>query len=275
MKILKNYLVYTMILVLLLSIPVLGAEIKDVPESHWAYDSVNLLVEKGYLSLYEDDTFKGTNKVSRYELAEIVARILKDASSGVTEMSQEDVDTLRELSIEFRDELVDLANKQSVFSNNLDQVQKKNVVQDEAIGKTYEKVTEVQKNVNEIIDKIVILSELNNKVETLTNRVSSLEENLESTNKLVAEKDDIIAELKTELQETDIKELKDKNSVLETKVNNLQSRLQTLQEEVNKNNNQLAKLTEPEAEETKSSFNASQTTLILGGIVLLALLFGS
>jgi len=273
MKKVSKLLVLTLAIVMMFSITALGAEIKDVPESHWAYDSVQQLVEKGYLSLYEDDTFKGTNKVSRYELAEIIARMLNDTASGQMEMSEEDVDTLRELSLEFRDELVDIANKQNMFSNNLQQVQKKNVIQDEAIGQTNEKITEVQEEVSQIIDEIVTVKELNNQVESLSTRVSTLEEELNSTNNQLAEKDQMIADLRNELQGTDIQELKDRNSALESKVSSLQTRLQELQENVNNNNDQLAQLTDPESE--GSSFEPNNTTLYLGAAVLLALLLGS
>ncbi|MGM0445176.1 MAG: S-layer homology domain-containing protein [Bacillota bacterium] len=273
MRKVSKLLVFTLAIVLLFSVTTLGAEIKDVPESHWAYDSVQQLVEKGYFSLYEDDTFKGTNKVSRYELAEIIARMLEDTVSGQIDMSEEDVDTLRELSLEFRDELVDIANDQNKFSNNLQQVQKKNVIQDEAIGQTNEKITEIQEEVSQIIDEIVTVKELNNQVDSLSTRVSSLEEELDSTNTQLAEKDQMIADLRDELQGTDIQELKDRNSALESKVSTLQSRLQELQENVNNNNDQLAQLNEPESE--GSNFEGSKTTLYLGAAVLLALLLGS
>ncbi len=268
----SSFIVITVIFTMLFSFSALGAEIKDVPESHWAYDSVNLLVEKGYLSLYEDDTFKGTNKVSRYELAEIIARMLNDVAAGDTEMSEDDVDTLRELSLDFRDELVDIANKQNAFSKNLNQVQKKNVIQDEEIGKANEKLSSVQEEVRQILDEIATLSELNNRVDELGNKVKTLEEDLSTTNQKLTEKDQKIEELRTELQGTDIQELKDRNSALESKVNTLQGRLQELQQNVNENNDQLTQLT---SEEEEGQLKGNQTTLYLGAAVLLALLLGS
>ena len=272
MKKVSKLLVLTLAIVMMFSITALGAEIKDVPESHWAYDSVQQLVEKGYLSLYEDDTFKGTNKVSRYELAEIIARMLNDVAAGDTEMSEDDVDTLRELSLDFRDELVDIANKQNAFSKNLNQVQKKNVIQDEEIGKANEKLSSVQEEVRQILDEIATLSELNNRVDELGNKVKTLEEDLSTTNQKLTEKDQKIEELRTELQGTDIQELKDRNSALESKVNTLQGRLQELQQNVNENNDQLTQLT---SEEEEGQLKGNQTTLYLGAAVLLALLLGS
>lgn len=274
MKKMRNYLILSLIFVMVFTITTMGAEIKDVPESHWAYESVNMLVEKGYFSLYEDDTFKGTNKVSRYELAEIIARMLNDAAAGQTELSEQDVDTLRELSLEFRDELVDIANKQNTFSNNLDQVQKKNVIQDEAIGQTNQKIGELRQEVSQIIDEITTIKNLNNRVETLSTKVSDLESELNSTNEKLEERDQMIADLREDLQNTDIQELRDKNAALESRVSNLQNRLDTMQEDVNKNNDQLTQLTSSE-EETESSQGGSNTVLYLGAAVLLVLLLGS
>lgn len=273
----RNYLIFTLIFLMIFSFSVMGQEIKDVPESHWAYESVKLLVDKGYLSLYEDDTFKGKNKVSRFELAEIIAKLLNDVATGETEMSEEDVDKLRELSLDFRDELVDIANKQNTFSENLNKVQKKNVIQDEAIGKADERISDVQEEVSQIIDEIVTIKNLNEKVDTLSTRVDDLESDLDTTNQEVAEKDEMISELRTELQDTDIQELRDENSALESKVNTLQGRVQELQEKVNDNNEQLAQLasSEEEEEESQSAFQGNKTTLYLGAAVLLALLLGS
>ncbi len=46
-----------------------GAYFKDVPKNHWAYKAVVALSKLGILSGYPDDTFKGEQMVSRYQLA--------------------------------------------------------------------------------------------------------------------------------------------------------------------------------------------------------------
>jgi len=50
----------------------------DVPSSHWAYKAVKLLIDKGYLQLYQDQTFQGDKPVDRYTMAIIVAKILNE-----------------------------------------------------------------------------------------------------------------------------------------------------------------------------------------------------
>ncbi len=80
--------------------------ITDVPSSHWAYEAVRELVQKGYLTL-ESGRFDGDQPVDRFTLATVVARILNEIESGgATPQSEEDVDLLRKVVNEFRGELV-------------------------------------------------------------------------------------------------------------------------------------------------------------------------
>ena len=47
----------------------------DVPADHWAYDAVAQLVQDGVVNGYgADGTFKGDQNMSRYEMAQIVAK---------------------------------------------------------------------------------------------------------------------------------------------------------------------------------------------------------
>ena len=57
-------------------------DFKDLPKDHWAYEAVNDLVDKGIISGYSDELFKGENKVTRYEMAVIVNKVLKYVSKN-------------------------------------------------------------------------------------------------------------------------------------------------------------------------------------------------
>ena len=48
----------------------------DVPASHWAYDAVNSMAEKGIVQGFPDGTFKGKQNVTRYQLAMITAKMI-------------------------------------------------------------------------------------------------------------------------------------------------------------------------------------------------------
>ena len=51
----------------------------DVPAGHWAYDSISKLAVAGIIEGYGDDTFRGDRLMTRYEMAQIVAKALAKA----------------------------------------------------------------------------------------------------------------------------------------------------------------------------------------------------
>ena len=48
----------------------------DVSSSDWAYQAVADLSDEGIVDGYPDGTFRGQKNVTRYELAQIVARLM-------------------------------------------------------------------------------------------------------------------------------------------------------------------------------------------------------
>ena len=75
----------------------------DVPMNHWAYDAIGQLAAHGILSGYPDGTYKGQQQTTRYELASALARAL--AVVDMTKASKQDVEMLKRLVVEFKDEL--------------------------------------------------------------------------------------------------------------------------------------------------------------------------
>ena len=75
----------------------------DVPMNSWAYDAVSQLSASGIVSGYPDGTFKGNQPMTRYEMASIVARAL--ATVDMNKASKQDVEMLKKLVVEFKDEL--------------------------------------------------------------------------------------------------------------------------------------------------------------------------
>jgi hypothetical protein len=81
----------------------------DVPASHWAYDAISQLAARGVISGYPDGSFKGSQPSTRYELASVIARSL--AKVDAEKASQQDIEMLKRLVVEFRDELTTLGVK--------------------------------------------------------------------------------------------------------------------------------------------------------------------
>ena len=48
----------------------------DVPRDHWAYDTINYARIMGWISGYEDGTFKPNNSITRAEAVTIINRML-------------------------------------------------------------------------------------------------------------------------------------------------------------------------------------------------------
>ena len=77
----------------------------DVPADHWAYDAVAQLVQDGIVNGYSaDGTYKGDQNMSRYEMAQIVAKAM--AKSDAADNNNKAL--IEKLSAEFSDELANL-----------------------------------------------------------------------------------------------------------------------------------------------------------------------
>ncbi|MCI6482817.1 MAG: S-layer homology domain-containing protein, partial [Selenomonadaceae bacterium] len=77
----------------------------DVPADHWAYDAVAQLVQDGVVNGYgADGTFKGDQNMSRYEMAQIVAKAMAKSDAA----DNNNTALIEKLSAEFSDELANL-----------------------------------------------------------------------------------------------------------------------------------------------------------------------
>lgn len=57
--------------------PVTKITFKDVPKSHWAYESIKQVAERGLVTGYEDGTYKPSAQVTRAEFATFLARVFE------------------------------------------------------------------------------------------------------------------------------------------------------------------------------------------------------
>ncbi len=70
----------------------------DVPAGHWAYDSVNKLVAEGVVDGYPDGTYGGDKLMTRYEMAQIVAKAMAKGAN-VDKLAAEFADELDSLGV--------------------------------------------------------------------------------------------------------------------------------------------------------------------------------
>ena len=84
----------------------------DVPAGHWAYAAVAKLAASGVVDGYPDGTFKGSRTMTRYEMAQIVAKALARGAIGADD----------KLVSEFADELDNLGVRVARLEKNADNV---------------------------------------------------------------------------------------------------------------------------------------------------------
>lgn len=82
----------------------------DVPAGHWAYDAVNRLAAAGIVDGYGDGNFGGERLMTRYEMAQIVAKAMAKGAN------------VDRLAAEFADELDSLGVRVAALEKKADNV---------------------------------------------------------------------------------------------------------------------------------------------------------
>lgn len=90
----------------------------DLPAKHWAYDSVMELAKAGIVEGDGDGTFGGNKTITRYEMAEIVAKAMGNAEKADAAQKA----TLNKLITEFKDELTTLGVRVAKLEKKVDKV---------------------------------------------------------------------------------------------------------------------------------------------------------
>ena len=89
----------------------------DVPRDHWAYDAVTQLAADGVVEGYGDGTYRGERNITRYEMAQMVAKAM-----AKSDMPASDRALVDRLAAEFSDELNNLGVRVSKLEKNADMV---------------------------------------------------------------------------------------------------------------------------------------------------------
>ena len=90
---------------------------EDVAADHWAYDAVAQLAADGVIEGYGDGTFRGDQEITRFEMAQMVARAM--AKNGVSAADKAMID---KLAAEFADELNALGVRVAALEKKVDNV---------------------------------------------------------------------------------------------------------------------------------------------------------
>lgn len=100
------------------AVPAFANPFSDVPVNSWAYDAVNKLAQAGIVDGYNDGTFRGDKTMTRYEMAQIVAKAMNKS------LNADQKATVDKLSKEFATELNTLGVKVEGLQNQVDNMVK-------------------------------------------------------------------------------------------------------------------------------------------------------
>ncbi|MDY4475923.1 S-layer homology domain-containing protein, partial [Mitsuokella sp.] len=132
----------------------------DVPADHWAYDAVSQLAADGVIEGYGDTTFRGQQNITRYEMAQMIAKAM-----AKSDVSAADKALIDKLAAEFSDELNNLGVRVSNLERNADMVKwngmaRYTYTRDKYEGYGQEKKEKKDKN-NELLFRLEPTAEVN------------------------------------------------------------------------------------------------------------------
>ena len=87
---------------------------EDVPADHWAYDAIAQLAADGVIEGYGDGTYRGNQEITRFEMAQMVARAMAKGGGNKA--------LLDKLAAEFADELNSLGVRVANLEKKVDNV---------------------------------------------------------------------------------------------------------------------------------------------------------
>lgn len=164
-----------LILLILVSAPVTAASTgpTDIPPSHWAYQTIRQLLAKGWITLYDDGTFRGDKAVDRLTFAATLGKILDELTRGVPGgISREDLEELKALAEEFKDDIVGFKAKSEELDRRIRQLDETQQAIQQDITRITDEFEERLTALDEArkSDKVELLTqieELNRKIERL------------------------------------------------------------------------------------------------------------
>lgn len=142
---------YLMILFFILSsLSIADTKFEDLNKEHWAYESINSLVEKGIIkeNRYRYD---GTESLTRYEFAEGLARSVDYID--LKKANKEDLNILEALMLEFSQELNRIGFDASTFNGRLDNMNETIELLRERVNENEQIIDELKKRIEALEDK--------------------------------------------------------------------------------------------------------------------------
>jgi len=171
----KKTLVFAMAMALGISGAAFAANpFSDVPAGHWAYASIAKLAAAGIVDGYPDGSFRGDRTMTRYEMAQIVAKALAKGAIGADD----------KLVGEFSDELNNLGVRVAKLEKKADNVKITGNIRTHYVDIKRDKNAGVDTYASKIRSRLFFTGQVNdnwNYVGMLQNEQSLINENGDST----------------------------------------------------------------------------------------------
>jgi hypothetical protein len=111
-------------------------KIRDMSPDHWAYDSIQMLVDRGYIAIYETGDFRPDQPVSRAVFAAALSRLIGQIENGELKLGATDMKEIKKLSEEFSSEMSDYDTRVAALEQRLADVESGKVVIQTDISKS-------------------------------------------------------------------------------------------------------------------------------------------
>jgi hypothetical protein len=117
----KKFIIMSLVLLLVSvsGVALAANPFTDVPANHWAYQAIAGLAKAGIVDGYGDGTFRGDKLITRYEMAEIVAKAMANEDKANPQQKAE----IDKLAAEFRTELDNLGVRVSALESKVGNIQ--------------------------------------------------------------------------------------------------------------------------------------------------------
>lgn len=156
----KKRIVYSLMVVLVLNFASPGlaaAKISDVPTDHWAYYAVNNAINKGYLTVFEDGKFKGSDPVDRFTMATVINLLLEQMEVAQVKGTTGDLSLIRELSLDFEKNLANWYANEKTLRDDLQQTKQNALIADERLSRVVSAQVDLLDNIDVLENQIKTL----------------------------------------------------------------------------------------------------------------------
>ena len=114
---------------------VYAEDIRDMSRSHFAYNDVQYLLDNGYLTLYDDGTFRGDLPISREVFATAIKKLIDQIESGEVGVGGTDVGEIKKISDAFKNEIADYQSRMKAMESKMGDVISEGVVSKNDLSK--------------------------------------------------------------------------------------------------------------------------------------------